>query len=409
MSDNIIAKEMKNAPRAAPTVEVVPGGEPISVISPLKPLSYEEADAKIREGADSFSFNVADDCLGRVDVVSLGTKLPSEDRWDVGVVKGTVGQETLYAGIYDGHNGIETSEFLRKNLIPYVANALASLPTENDPASVEDAIRKAFVSLDDRIMGIAETALAAGHPAGTAEPSSATLRIALAGDSRAVRAQWSPELDKPLVDVLSQDQTVCNEQEYARIAAAHPGEADDIMDTASRSLLAMGVTRAFGDHRWKWPAELVMQARGNCHGPRPLGKSKTPPYMTASPEMTTRVVGPRDFVILGSDGLWEAISNEDAVECVSRWVAARRAGTTERVAESRESRYDVNEDGSLSRTARPEDFAIEDLDNAAVCLLKNVLGGRHKYMVAGALTATPPISRYVRDDITVQVIFFQAP
>lgn len=131
--------------------------------------------------------------------------------------------------------------------------------------------------------------------------------------------------------------------------------------------------------------------------------------MTASPEVTTRVVSARDFVILGSDGLWEAISNEDAIECVSRWVAARRAGKPESFVESDESAYDLNEGGFLSRTARPKDFAIEDLDNAAVCLLKNVLGGRHKYMVSGSVTAQAPISRSVRDDITIQVVFFEEP
>ncbi len=318
---------------------------------------------------------------------------------------------------------------LSKNLIPYVANAMARVPAGNAPASAEDAIREAFVSLDDHVLGAAEAALAAGHPAGTAdiraamapavvgacallvvyEPSSATLYTSLAGDCRAVRARWSPELDKPVVDVLSTEQNTANEQEYARIAAAHPGEADDIMDKASATLLGLGVSRAFGNNRLKWSSELLMQARRGCHYPKPLPKSKTPPYLTASPEITTRTVDAREFVILGSDGLWEAISNEDAVECVSRWAAARRAGKPEPVAVSHESRYDVNDDGSLYRTVRPEDFAIEDLDNAAVCLLKNVLGGRHKYMIAGALTATPPTRRLVRDDITVQVIFFQAP
>ena len=76
----------------------------MSVTLPVKPLSYEEADARIREGADSFSFDVGDGCLGRVDVVSLGTKIPSEDIWDVGIVRGADGRgDTLYAGIYDGH------------------------------------------------------------------------------------------------------------------------------------------------------------------------------------------------------------------------------------------------------------------------------------------------------------------
>ncbi|KAM3528554.1 hypothetical protein NHJ13051_002375 [Beauveria bassiana] len=223
----------------------------------------------------------------------------------------------------------------------------------------------AFINLDNRILSIAETALAAGHPAGTAavrvatgpafagscalllvyEPSSATLHVALTGDSRDVRAQWSPEVGKPMVDVLSKEQNTCNEQEIARIAAAHPGEEKDILNMDDGHLLGMTPTRTFGNHRWKWPTELVMKARGNCHGPAPHAKSKTPPYLTASPEVTTRVVCARDFVIMGSDGLWEAISNEDAVECVSRWLAARREGRPETVAESRESRYDVNEDG----------------------------------------------------------------
>ncbi|KAF1737733.1 Protein phosphatase 2C [Beauveria bassiana] len=380
--------------RAAPVIQVVPEEVDIPVVSPVKPLSYEEADAEIRKGADSFSFKVANDRLGRVDVVSLGTKFPSEDCWDVAVVRGADGQDTLYTGVYDGHNGAETSAVLGKGLIPYVANALARLPTSNDPASADDAIKKAFINLDNRILSMLKLRLP---------------QVTQLAQRRAVRAQWSPELGKPMVDVLSKEQNTCNEQEIARIAAAHPGEEKDILDMNDGHLLGMTPTRTFGNHRWKWPTELVMKARGNCHGPAPHANSKTPPYLTASPEVTTRVVGARDFVIMGSDGLWEAIGNEDAVECVSRWLAARREGRPETVVESDESRYDVNEDGSLSRTARAADFAIEDLDNAAVCLLKNVLGGRHRYMVAGALTATEPMSRRVRDDITIQVIFFEAP
>lgn len=322
---------------------------------------------------------------------------------------------------------METSEVLSKSLIPYVASALASLPADSDSVTKETAIEQAFVRLDERILDTAEAALAAGYPAGAAElrtltgpafggscalllayeSNSSALRIALTGDSRAVRGQYSPGLDAHVVDVLTKDQNVNNEEEYARIAAEHPGEASDIMDTDRGDLLDIATTRAFGNHRWKWPREVVMKARSSCHSPRPLAKPRTPPYMTARPEVTTRVVHSRDFVILGSDGFWEAISNEDAVECVARWAAAKRAGRPEEVVESKESRYDWNEGGQLSRTARREDFAIEDLDNVAVCLLKNVLGGRHRYMVAGAVTATAPISRMVRDDITVQVVFLQ--
>lgn len=90
-------------PREAPAINIISKQEDIPVLSPVKPLTYEEADAIIRKGADSFSFTAANGGHGRVDVVSLGTKTPSEDRWDVGVIKGPDGQDTLYAGLYDGH------------------------------------------------------------------------------------------------------------------------------------------------------------------------------------------------------------------------------------------------------------------------------------------------------------------
>lgn len=99
----MIGKGTENVARVAPAIKAVSSEDHISVTSPVKPLSYDEANAKIYEGADSLSFNVSKDCLGRVDVVSLGTKDPSEDRWDVGIVRRPDGRDTLYAGIYDGH------------------------------------------------------------------------------------------------------------------------------------------------------------------------------------------------------------------------------------------------------------------------------------------------------------------
>ena len=91
----------------------------------------------------------------------------------------------------------------------------------------------------------------------------------------------------------------------------------------------MAVTRAFGDHRWKWSDELIRTARDNFYGTSPRPNFKTPPYMTARPEVTTRKVQTEDFVILASDGLWDVISNDDAVTCVSRWLAAKKAGKPE--------------------------------------------------------------------------------
>lgn len=92
-----------SVPISAPVVIPAAKDDDIPVIPPVKPLSYEEADAKIREGGASFTFNIGGKGQGRVDVVSLGTKTPSEDLWDVGVVRGPDGLDTLYVGLYDGH------------------------------------------------------------------------------------------------------------------------------------------------------------------------------------------------------------------------------------------------------------------------------------------------------------------
>lgn len=277
-------------------------------------------------------------------------------------------------------------------------------------------------------MGNAQKAVEAGHEPGSGEVISAiapavagscallsiydvqssVLRTAVTGDSRAVLGSWSSEAGKFSAEALSKDQTGFNKDEVDRLDAAHPGEKEDILNAKSGRLLGLAVTRAFGDHRWKWTNEFVKSVQSGFFGYPGRPNSKSPPYLTASPEVTTRTVTTDDFAILASDGLWDVMSNDDAVACVSRWLAAKRAGKPEAVTEA-PSKFNVDKDGWATWKATPEDFAIEDLDSAAVCLVKNALGGRRRTMFCGAMTAYSPVSRYVRDDMTVQVIFFKDP
>jgi pyruvate dehydrogenase phosphatase len=48
---------------------------------------------------------------------------------------------------------------------------------------------------------------------------------------------------------------------------------------------------------------------------------------------------------------------------------------------------------------------IED-NNAATYLLKNSFGGKQRQLFTGILTAHASLSRSMRDDVTIQVIFF---
>jgi len=62
------------------------------------------------------------------------------------------------------------------------------------------------------------------------------------------------------------------------------------------------------------------KAKKSFFGDRPLRDSKTPPYLTAEPEVTETRVRGGELLILASDGFWDHFSSEDAATCVWEWV-----------------------------------------------------------------------------------------
>lgn len=164
---------------------------------------------------------------------------------------------------------------------------------------------------------------------------------------------------------------------------------------------------------------------------------KTPPYLTAEPEVVETRISERtdhpDFLIMASDGLWDVMSSKDAVTCVQIWLeknqpAAFLQGNNEETwsdfVKKREqtarsvptftSAKDLASDNGvyfdekekcLKWRTDPKYFVNED-DHAGVHLVKNALGGKRRDLFTGVMSVQPPLSRSVRDDITVNVIFF---
>jgi pyruvate dehydrogenase phosphatase len=255
--------------------------------------------------------------------------------------------------------------------------------------------------------------------------------VACTGDSRAVLGRWDPSTQSYTTIPLSVDQTGFNEAEVARLAAEHPDEPD-IIDPKTGRLLGIAITRAFGDHRWKWDNDFIKTVQAKFWGPSPRSGSKTAPYMTAEPEVTeTQVVRAdpstpsqrhkSDFMIMASDGLWDRISSEHAVECVQRWLEARDRGagsvandphldTTPFELPAQFSlepgiHVDAARGEEVDWKAEPQYFAIED-ENAAVCLTRNALGGSRRGLFLSLISLAPPLSRNAVDDTTVMVVFF---
>lgn len=343
--------------------------------------------------------------------------------------------------------GWATSRVLRDVLITYVAHELlrARIAVFNPyltSEAVDQAIKQAFLNLDGEIIsdGLRAVSSASSHAqaisriaparAGSCallaafDPTSATLRVACTGDSRAVlgrRSSTSTNQDNEAqfsyqAEALSIDQTGFNEAERARIDNEHPNEPKAI-DTKSGRLLGLAITRAFGDHRWKWPVDAIEKCKSDFYGPSPRPEYHSPPYLTAEPVVTTTKVSSGDFLILASDGLWDHMSSEHAVECIGLWIDRTRqpmntGGASQDVSDENQkagtAQVKVTESPSTFNywyKGTPEHFVAED-DNAATHLVRNALGGSRRELFCSVLSMQAPESRMVRDDVTVQVIFF---
>lgn len=289
------------------------------------------------------------------------------------------------------------------------------------PEAIDAAITSAFLRLDGEIIDDGLKAMTDSQTPGEAvsrtaparagscallavhDPVNSLLRVACVGDSRAVlgRRPSSGGDNKTWTTIeLSSDQTGFNPDECARLAENHPGESK-IIDPKSGRLMGIAVTRAFGDHRWKWPTAAIERWASDYFGSGVRPHYKTPPYMTAEPVITTTPVQKGDFVILASDGFWDRVSNEDAVECVSRWInreSSKKGGSEWSIHKSKGTGFP---EGKVS----PDTFVVED-ENVATHLARNALGGNRREHFCGELSLQSPDSRYERDDITIQVIFF---
>jgi pyruvate dehydrogenase phosphatase len=370
---------------------------------------------------------------------------PCEDFYAVGTSPGVGGRLWNFWAVYDGHAGAQTALQLQWALIPQVSSALVGLGKGAGSLAVEESIKKAFLALDKTIMDRAMTAakwfppasapaVAALTPAfsgscallASFDPDSDTLRVACTGDSRAVLGRWDPSSQSYTCMPLSVDQTGFNPAEVSRLAAAHPDEPS-LIDPATGRMLGIAITRAFGDHRWKWDTSLISLVRDKFWGPSARPNTISPPYMTAEPEITETKINrshnasESDFLILASDGLWDRISSDHAVECVQQYLAARTRGNgsvkNDPVLRANPPVFapqtglepgvtcDAETGEGVDWQATPEYFAIED-ENAAVCLARNAMGGTRRGLFMGLLSLVGPRARSAVDDTTILVVFF---
>lgn len=252
-----------------------------------------------------------------------------------------------YVGVYDGHGGPEASRFVNKHMFPF----MHKFAKEHGGLSA-DVIKKAFNATEEEFCHLVKRSLplkpqiaSVGSCCLVGAISNDVLYVANLGDSRAVLGRRVDEDKKKTVvaERLSTDHNVAVEEVRKEVEALHPDDSHIVVYTRGvwRIKGIIQVSRSIGDVYLKKPEfnrDPIYQQFGN---PIPLKR----PVMTAEPSIVFRKLRSEDlFLIFASDGLWEQLTDEAAVEIVFK---NPRAGIAKRLvraaiqeaAKKREMRY----------------------------------------------------------------------
>lgn len=343
-----------------------------------------------------------------------------------------------FFGVFDGHSGWTTSDRLKRDLVPYVTKALVEAGASMaDIQTVQKAMQKGFLDLDRDITYksvddiLKSTSISKADAVAQLMPAmsgscgllalydslSRHLHVAVTGDSRAIYAHRDGDSWK--LRALSEDQTGSTASEVARLRAEHPGEENVL--SRGRILGNLEPSRAFGDSRYKWSSSIQSKVADRFYGRRPPPAFLSPPYVTARPEVTTTKVDPAEdgFMVLGTDGLYEMLTNDEIIELVVNWRSKFDPDFTSTRASSwipaflggaEPTPKVINEDEQRSGQKKPHEesskkFVYED-ENVSTHIIRNALGGGDTDRLYGLLSLPYPLSRVYRDDISVTVVFF---
>jgi len=255
------------------------------------------------------------------------------------------GPQGTFVGVYDGHGGPETARFINDHLF----NHLRKFATEHKCISV-DVIRKAFqateegfLSLVSREWSLKPQIASVGSCCLVGVICSGTLYVANLGDSRAVLGRLVKATGEVVAMQLSSEHNACNEEVRQELRLAHPDDPQIVVlkHNVWRVKGLIQISRSIGDVYLKRPE----YNREPLHSKFRLRETFQRPILSSDPQITEHRIQPSDqFAIFASDGLWEHLSNQEAVELVQnspRNGIARRLVKVamQKAAKKREMRY----------------------------------------------------------------------
>ncbi|XP_062003136.1 probable protein phosphatase 2C 68 [Rosa rugosa] len=278
------------------------------------------------------------------------------------------GRDATFVGVYDGHGGPDASRFISDHLFVNLMRHAREKTTIS-----EDILRSAFSATEDgfltlvrRTCGIKPVIAAEGSCCLVGVIWSGTLYVANLGDSRAVIGSLGRS-NKIVAEQLNREHNASMEEVRQELRSLHPNDSHIVVMKQGvwRIKGIIQVSRSIGDAYLKRPEFSLDPSFPRFQLSEPLGR----PVLSAEPSVCTRVLRPEDrFIIFASDGLWEHMTNQEAVEIVHN---NPRQGIAKRLLKV-----------CLGEAGRKRDMTYDDL--------KKVEKG---------------VRRYFHDDITIVVIF----
>ncbi|GFZ19642.1 protein phosphatase 2C family protein [Actinidia rufa] len=205
-----------------------------------------------------------------------GRREAMEDRYSA-VIDLQGDRKQAFFGIFDGHGGAKAAEFAAENLNKNILDEVR----KRDGTELEEAVKFGYLNTDSEFL---KEDIRGGSCCVTALIRKGNLVVSNAGDCRAVMSRGG------VAEALTLDHRPSRDDEKDRIE--NLGGYVDCCRGVWRLQGSLAVSRAIGDRHLKQ-------------------------WVTAEPETKILRIEPTlEFLILASDGLWEKVTNQEAVDIV---------------------------------------------------------------------------------------------
>ncbi|XP_076623356.1 pyruvate dehydrogenase [acetyl-transferring]-phosphatase 1-like protein, mitochondrial [Colletes latitarsis] len=273
-----------------------------------------------------------------------------------------------------------------------------------------DLSNEALLNLDKKDTAKTLAVAMSGAVAAVAHIDGPHLHVAGVGDCQAVLGILSED-DGWSAKLMTVEHNTNNRVEVERILLEHPANEKTTVIKMERLLGQLAPLRSLGDFRYKWSKKILQEVAVPYFGEAAIPPNyRTPPYLTAKPEVRYHRLTPRDkFLIIASDGLWDLISPLQAVRLVGEHMSGKVTLSPLRLPRKNMKLSDINK----MLLQRKEGLKKKPLDNnAATHLLRNALGGTEYGIdhtkLSQLLTLPSEVVRIFRDDITITVVYMDS-